>query len=587
MESRTFTRLVSSVAPVGCLVLCSLFLLGSADSAPAVSKTPLRRPIALVAADEGKWLFTANRQSGTVSVIDAASERTVGEVAVGRKIADLAATPDGTHLLAVDEDAGELIVLRRRGSELEAVHRLKVSPTPVSVQVNSDGSRCAVASLWTRQLTLVALTPEPHIVKTIDLPFSPRRQLLVQNTRLLVADAFGGRLAVVDVDHGEVESVRKLPAHNIRGLALSADGKRLLITHQALNPLGRADFDDIHWGNLLSNNLRALPLAAVLDPRADPQRDGDLIYLGKADHGTGDPAGLTIAGDKLLVTLAGVHEVAIGREQGDTWDYVSVGQGPTALLPSRDGQRVYVANTFADSISVVDLKAGKAGTEISLGSLAQAQPADRGEMLFHDARLAHDGWMSCHSCHTDGHTSGRLADTLSDGTYGTPKRILSLRGVADTGPWAWNGSMADLETQVRSSITRTMQGKKPTKEQVRDLVAYLKTLPPPPSRARLLGRVDEAAVRRGHEVFEKHACGSCHTPPVYTSSKTYDVGLADEAGHRHFNPPSLRGISQGGPFFHDGRAATLEDVFTKHRHQLKGALSRQERDDLLSFLGTL
>ena len=37
--------------------------------------------------------------------------------------------------------------------------------------------------------------------------------------------------------------------------------------------------------------------------------------------------------------------------------------------------------------------------------------------------------MSCHSCHTDGHTSGRLADTLGDDTFGTPKRVLSLLGL--------------------------------------------------------------------------------------------------------------------------------------------------------------
>ena len=49
--------------------------------------------------------------------------------------------------------------------------------------------------------------------------------------------------------------------------------------------------------------------------------------------------------------------------------------------------------------------------------------ADRGERLFFDGRLSHDGWLSCQSCHTDGHTNNALADTLGDGSFGAAKRL--------------------------------------------------------------------------------------------------------------------------------------------------------------------
>ena len=81
--------------------------------------------------------------------------------------------------------------------------------------------------------------------------------------------------------------------------------------------------------------------------------------------------------------------------------------------------------------------------------------------------------MSCQSCHTDGHTNNLLSDTLGDGSYGAPKRVPSLLGVAATGPWTWTGSIARLEDQVRKSIATTMHGSKPTDEQVADLTAYL------------------------------------------------------------------------------------------------------------------
>jgi YVTN family beta-propeller protein len=280
-----------------------------------------------------------------------------------------------------------------------------------------------------------------------------------------------------------------------------------------------------------------------------------------------------------------VGEVALGPEPDGGWQRLAVGRRPTAVIAAPAGQRAYVANTFADSVSVVDVVQRKVLAEISLGPQTSLTQSDRGELLFYDAQLSHDRWLSCHSCHTDGHTNGLLNDNLGDGSFGAPKRVLSLLGVKDTGPWAWNGSMPDLESQARKSILTTMHGPNPTAEQVQDLAAFLRTLsPPPPLRPE---KVDEAAVRRGQKVFAGQGCGRCHTPPTYTSSKTYDVGLEDEVGNRHFNPPSLRGVSQGGPYFHDNRAASLEEVFTRFGHQLNRELNEQDLTDLLAFLREL
>src|SRR5262249_51232050 len=161
---------------------------------------------------------------------------------------------------------------------LDAPRRVKVEPGPVSVQVDADGGRCYVASLWSRRLVVIELVPRAgtgdaadglRVGKSIPLPFPPRRQLLLTDpTRLVVADAFGGRLAVLDPARGEVESVRVIPAHNIRGLALSGDSRQLLVSHQVLSARATTALNDIHWGNLLTNNLRELPLDGLRNPRA-------------------------------------------------------------------------------------------------------------------------------------------------------------------------------------------------------------------------------------------------------------------------------------------------------------------------------
>src|SRR5262249_29935542 len=163
--------------------------------------------------------------------------------------------------------------------------------------------------------------------------------------------------------------------------------------------------------------------------------------------------------------------------------------------------------------------------------------------------------------------NGQLNDNLSDGSFGTPKRVLSLRGARDTAPYAWRGDVPDLESQIRKSIQVTMQGNKPDEKAVSDLAAYLRTLDPAPAVDADVH--EQSIVGRGATIFQEQGCARCHAAPYYTSPKTYDVGLADEVGNARFNPPSLRGVSQGGRYFHDGRAASLEDVFQRYHHELK------------------
>jgi YVTN family beta-propeller protein len=547
----------------------------------------LRRPVALMLTESGKKLVVANRESGTLIVLDTQTQRIVRETRIGRRLSGLAGTRARDLLLAADEEAGEVILLRPQGGALGELKRVKIA-SAVGVALSADDKLAAVASLWPRQLAILDLAAV-RTTAILDLPFAPRRLLpLPGGSRVLVADAFGGRLAVVDLKRRAVESVRGLGAHNVRGLALSRDGKSVWLAHQVLHAHGRTTTGDIVTGNVITNNVRALALATVLDPLADVLRDDRIYALGDIERGAGDPAEVAEGPDgQVLVTLAGVNELAIGRPAEATWTRLAVGPRPTALVVDEGNKRAYVANTFGDSLSVIDLKAARVVAEVGLGKLPELRPEERGELLFHDASLSHDAWYSCQSCHPDGHTNGRLNDNFTDGSFGTPKRVLTLRGVQDSAPYAWDGGLADLEGQVRTSLRSTMQGPEPKAEQVRDLTAFLRALAPPPAVLKAREAIDAEALKRGRRVFKREKCATCHTAPAYTSAKTFDVGLRDEAGRTHFNPPSLRGLSQAGPYFHDNRALSLEEVFTRYRHQVAGTLTKEEVRDLLHFLGSL
>ena len=371
----------------------------------------------------------------------------------------------------------------------------------------------------------------------------------------------------------------------MRAMWLSPDGQTLLVPHQSLDPWRATTRFGVHWGEVLLNVVRTISVRSLLDEPSSSSAAGTVFYLGNPDDAAGDPTGIVVTTNgRQIVSLAGVSEIAISDSDVNRFARTKVGRRPTAMVLSPDQQHVLVANTFSDSVSMVDVESSQPVADISLGPQASWSLADRGERLFYDSRLSSDGWYSCHSCHTDGHSSGLLNDNLSDESTGAPKRVLSLLGVADTSPWAWNGRTSLLQQQIRKSIEVTMQGPAPTDEQVRLIEAYLQTLRPAPSLAHARGRFDMAAAERGRLVFEQQGCVECHEPPNFTSSDTYDVGLVDEAGGSHFNPPSLRGVSQRDRLFHDGRAAGLREVLTQHEHGLTDDLTPDGMTDLLGFL---
>jgi DNA-binding beta-propeller fold protein YncE len=581
----------------------------------------VRRPVAAVALDAGERLAVANRDSGSISLVDTTDWSVVAEVNVGVRLADLAAREGARHLLAIDEAAQEVVVIERDGDQLTVAQRVGVARSPVSVVITPDGQHAGIASLWARRWSGVELAAEDgsaRVTATVELPFAPRMQcLLPDGERVLVADAFGGRLAVIDTRTVTLEHVHDLHASNIRGLALAPDRRSIAVAHQRLSAGTPTSYDGIHWGGLIRNQVRVIPVEALLDPRSDVNRLGRVITLGTAGTGSGDPAGLAfISRGDLLAAIAGADRLAVvGEDESIVAPRTHVGRRPTAVIVLPGRTQAVVVNTLDDSLTVVATNVGRtsksaradalsereAGNEagglgsppyasvirtFSLGPTPEPGPRERGESLFYDARLSHDGWLSCHSCHTDGHATGGLADTLGDGTYGTPKRIPSLLGTRDANPWAWNGAFRNLHEQVHQSVVSSMQGDGITPQHELDLVQYLHSLPPaPPLLEEPRDESDRQLLARGRELFGSLGCAKCHVPPVtYTTDGTFDVGLADEAGQRKFNPPSLRGVSQRTSFFHDGRAPSLEAVVGEYGHQLPSGLEGEELAALVRFL---
>ena len=277
-----------------------------------------RRPVALAVGGGGTTLLVANGRSGTITEIDLASEKRIAEYEVARSLSDLVPLPVGSRFAAIDPEAGDLLLLEHHPKSLTVKSRLAVGLDPIRVAILPDGTACVVTSRWGRRLMIVDITLEDgaavlRLRRSIDLPFPAREVVLLRGGKaLLVADAFGGKLAVVDSTAGTMASVREIPGHNLRGLSLSRDGSNVILARQLSSRLATSSFDDVHWGALMKNQVITLRTDVLLDPGMDPLGGLSAQDLDEVGHAAGDPEDLAVDSmGRIIVALAGVGEIAI------------------------------------------------------------------------------------------------------------------------------------------------------------------------------------------------------------------------------------------------------------------------------------
>lgn len=572
----------------GCVVLMfAVWLLGGEPKSEPQKPTPelrtlVRRPVALMI--QGEHLFVANRQSGSITRIDRTKGTVLSEHPIASRITDMVSLQGSESLLVLDDQKPSLWKVAL-GQGKPGVHQLASLPFAGSkIAVDEVHHRLFITAKWAHRVMVLQMDDDfERLLQTemVKLPFAPLELLLLPSEqKLLVAEAFGNRLALLDPETQSLITVHAIEGHNIRDLELSPDGKSVLIAQQQIPDKAVASYDGVHWGRIVTNGVQVLDVAKLLDTKTSKSVAGWLNTFGDVGSATAD-ASEVLTGENHLTAVAfsGVGEVAVRYKNSSR--RVPVGNGPEAM--ASDGERLYVANRLDDTVSVIDLESGQVTQTISLGPMPRLTAEERGEKLFFDARLSHDGWLSCHSCHTAGHTAGLIVDTLGDGDYGAPKLVPSLLGTRDTQPWGWNGRMELLHQQIQQSFTTTMHGEPLSAKELEDIFAYITSLNAPPA----MGDDPKELIALGKEVFAAKGCVNCHAPPAYTTPVTVEVDLVDEQGRNRFNPPSLRGVGHRRRFFHDGRARSLEDVLQKVRHQLDDPLMPKETEALLAFLRSL
>ena len=262
-----------------------------------------------------------------------------------------------------------------------------------------------------------------------------------------------------------------------------------------------------------------------------------------------------------------------------------------------------------------------------------------GRLLYYDPRLSKSQKISCNSCHvltqygvdnqptSSGH-KGQKGDRNSPTVYNAASHFVQF----------WDGRAPDVEEQAKGPVLNPVEMAMPSEKEV---IAVLKSMPEyvdafkkafpndkdpvtydnmgkaigaferkliTPARWDTFLKGDETALtaeeKAGFNTFLASGCQTCHAGALLGGNMFQKIGTVkpwpdtsdpgrfkvtkSEADKFMFKVPSLRNIEKTGPYFHDGKVATLKEAITKMAdYQVGKTLSIAEIQSIETWMKSL
>jgi cytochrome c peroxidase len=415
----------------------------------------------------------------------------------------------------------------------------------------------------------------------------------------------------------------------------------------------REDAEERGFSYHLATDARLMHVGFRADFRIEGDTRVELAFnlarvLGplRLDAGDGSESTHSGEGDALAPQLAARVERA--------WFWLGAVPAGPALPPNPDVARVGSGGTPL----AFPVPAGFPQPLLPADNPLTVEGVALGEVLFGDPRLSGNGAQACAACHAPERAfSDAVARSL--GATGLPgvRNAMPLFNLAWSPRFAWDGSQPRIRDQALAAWTNPIEmdgaperavavlaedelltrrfgaafgSPAITPERVTlALEQYLLTIVSADSKFDRSLRGDgelTAEERRGFELFaleydpvrgQRGAdCFHCHGGALFTDFGEKNNGLervsadsgralvtsrAADAGK--FKTPSLRNVAVTGPYMHDGRFATLEEVIAHYDHGVQRganldpnlakhppagiALSAADQEALVAFLRTL
>ena len=308
-------------------------------------------------------VYVANEGADTVSVLDAASFKTLASVRVGKTPHNVQVSPDGkvvwvTNNGEPDQAAGSAHKEMAKGehsamatvgavwaidtSSDAVIAKVPVGMHPAHVVVSPDG-RLAYVTNGGDDMVSVIDTSEQRVVATIPVGKFPHGlRISPDGKQAYVANLKGGTVSVIDtVSQKEIAQVQvgKGPAQ----VGFTPDGRLVLVSLSEENAV--AVIDPATRQVIRKVAVGTVPIQLYATPNSR--------MLLVANQGTSKKPGRTVS----LIDLESFKVVKT----------VVTGAGAHGVVVDRDGRYAYVTNTYANSVSVLDVKDRKVTKTVPVG----------------------------------------------------------------------------------------------------------------------------------------------------------------------------------------------------------------------------
>ncbi|MCR6480225.1 RICIN domain-containing protein [Variovorax sp. ZS18.2.2] len=564
-------------------------------------------------AGDANSVYSVNPDSGTVAAIDAQTLAKRWEVRVGEEPKTLAVAPDGRIWVTVQGE-DKLVALNAADGSVSATVPLAYGSGPYGVAFTPDGTK----GLLTLESKSVLMSFDPSNGATtgaVALEGNLRGIAVNSDAQVAYVTRFkskmtGGQLHKVNLQSMSAMTTIALPVDTTtvdtesraRGVAnylsqviISPDGTRAVLPSKKDN-IVRGKFRD---GNNLVHDQTVRSILSQVNLQTAAEVFGEQIDFD--DRAPARAALYSPSGDYLFVAQMEGNRVAIVDPYSrSVRGEINASSAPHGLYLDAARKRLFVNNFLARSVSVHDVASVLASETAAptflqnVSTVAQepmAAAALRGKQVFYNAsdrRMSKDNYISCASCHADAGDDGMVWDFTQRGEG--LRRTISLMGRRGLGHgklhWTANfDEVQDFENDIRNEFggvgfltnadftaTQDPLGapKAGKNAQLDDLAAYLtslnKYMRSPARNADGSLSVDAA---RGQALFASAQCVTCHTGATFRDGQRHDVGtiqLSSGKGMNQplagvgFDTPTLVGTWNTTAFFHNGQAATLQDV---------------------------
>ena len=536
--------------------------------------------------------------------------------------------PDGQRLFVSCRRSDE--VLELTADDFEVLRRFRMRGQPTGLELSGDGDRLYVAVHAFDQVAVLDLDSGRELTRLatgrapMSIRRSPSAEVLYVSSLLPLLAVPGSpprnEVTVIDGERLRVRERIMLENANIgRDLAFTRDGSLGLIA--VSRPKNLIPEVQVARGWVVTNGFALVYPGSTREPIQ--------LLVDLPNQSFADPHGIVVTpdADKFYLSCAGANTV-IGVDMAKLHDFIDgadastlqtyanhlgasreyvasriqVGANPTGLAVSPDGRWLYVCNRLEDTISVVDTRTDAVTRTLALGEVNADDPAIVGIQTFHSASRVFQNQFSCASCHPMGGVDGLQYDLEPDGLGQNILDNRSLRGLLGTAPFKWTGTNPDIATQCG---TRTAKWIARTgwfsSTQVVALADYILSIPANENPYRPEDGRLTAAQKRGRELFERTVtndgepiperdqCHFCHAGPKFTSLEKFDVGTMSLTDTKNeFDNAHLVNLAESAPYLHDGRALSLEEIWTVYnpddRHGISSDWTKQQLNDLVEYL---